>query len=1310
MTANNSKAANTATPSGDDAIPLVDASRTDDSAAAPAPSTPQLVPFLDLFRYADGRDRAMMAVGLVGAAAYGCIQPLFSVMIGSMSQPFLDYELARQSARAAAAGSIDLDLELAKSKLRNDLMPAIWLFVGLGFASLVASYLMQSMWTYSGERQARRLRRLFLASALRQDMAWFDKHSPGSLTTQLTSDAILFQEGTSEKVGIALSAMVQFASGVIIALITSWKITLAILACVPFVFASAIKVNGLTATTAMAAQASYREAGALAQEALANIRVVAMFGGLQRARAAFNRLVDAPTRLSERTAWFGGLGFGIFHGASNIIYSIGFIFGAYLVRDGAMTGGQVIQTIFALMNGVWAIVGLSPNLQAIAKARGTAVQLFAIIENQPTVVDGHLAPVKLAGRIEFRDVTFAYPSRPDVTVLNGFNLVAEPGQTIALVGPTGSAKSTCFQLLLRFYDACGGCITIDGVPIKDLSLKWLRQHIGIVSQDAALFDATIAENVAYGAAEGQTVTQADIERACRAANAHDFIMQLPRGYDTLVGEGSSLISGGQRQRIAIARALIKDPTILLLDESTAALDAASEAVVQAALDEAAKGRTTIVIAHRLATIRNASRIHAVSAGRVVESGTHAELVARNGMYADLVAAQNIKRTEPVPVDSTPDVVPTAANPAKATATAVTIAAAAETPKKTKLELLADLEAEAKAAEDAQLLLSQRSIPWTRVAQLQAPEWWLVAIGIVTGTATGLGMPFVGLLIGEALSAYTLPVADGSMLREATKWGFVYVAIGVATLLLTTVQYGTLGVAGERLTRRVRQTMFASMLRQDAAWYDAPQHGTGVLTTVLTEDADRVQSLVGPTLAHLLRLAVSIVASVAIAFVTSWQMALVVMCTMPVIAAGSYFQARVFLGAAGRHRMAYATAAQGACDAMANLATVKAHTREQDVVDAYLRSIDKPYRAGIHAAVVGSLGYAFAQATSFWNFPVCYFAGSLFVTSGAVEVPAMLNTLWVLMMGSQAFVQAVAFGPDVQRAKLALLRYLDMVDATPSIEGDECTRDGVRPVDVAGDAKLDRVEFAYPTRPDAKVLRGLELAIRAGQRVGIVGGSGGGKSSVLALLLRQYDVTSGSVSVEGADVRAWHLPSLRRNMAVVSQSPHLLGTLAPTIGDNIAYGLPDDDARRRDPATLQAAIEAAAKVAQIHDFIAQLPQGYATPVTSSQLSGGQKQRIAIARAVVRGDQIKLLLLDEITAALDAASERAVQMALEAAAVGRTTIIVAHRLATIQNCDVIATVSAGQVVQLGTHDELVRDSSGLYARMVEQQRLDGPVSVE
>ena len=472
----------------------------------------------------------------------------------------------------------------------------------------------------------------------------------------MTEDLDKMKEGLNEKIVIFVFLIMTFVLAIIASFLYGWQLTLVVLSCCPFIIISTAMVAKIQSTLTQKELQAYAGAGSVAEEVFAGIRTVFAFSGERKEEQRFSKLLVPAEKTGLKKGLYSGIGAGTMWFIIYCCYAIAMWYGVKLIVDERhdenrnYTPAVLVVILFGVVMGAQNLGFSSPHIESFATARGAGQNIFSIIDRKSQIDpldDNGEKPANVEGTIEFTVIHFRYPARPDVKVLKGLSLTIKPGQTVAFVGPSGCGKSTTLQLMQRFYDPLEGTVKLDGRDLRNLNVAWLRSQIGVVGQEPVLFATTIEENIRYGK---PNCTMAEIEEAARTANCHDFIIKLPHGYKTMVGERGAQMSGGQKQRIAIARAIIRDPKILLLDEATSALDPTSEKRVQDALEVASKGRTTLVVSHRLSTITNADNIVFVKDGVVAEQGTHEELIAKRGLYYQLV--QITKRTEDSEKDNT----------------------------------------------------------------------------------------------------------------------------------------------------------------------------------------------------------------------------------------------------------------------------------------------------------------------------------------------------------------------------------------------------------------------------------------------------------------------------------------------------------------------------------------------------------------------------------------------------------------------------------------------------------------------------------
>ncbi|KAL1918563.1 uncharacterized protein VTP21DRAFT_3223 [Calcarisporiella thermophila] len=1222
---------------------------------------PEKVPLLKLFRFATWIDLILIFLGIIFSIATGIAQPLMGVAFGSMIESI---GMINQSGVSSAAA-------------HDSLTQSVLIFVYFGVGLTICAYGSMCTLTLAGERQSKRIREIYLHSILRQDLSWFDTNEAESLTVRLSESTFLIQEGLSDKAGHLLQNSAQFVAGFIMAFVFSWRLTLVLLAFMPLLAISGFLLNKILTRGTSAEQDAYSGAGAVLEQAVSGIRTVASFSMQSRFIKQYEKKLEIAFNAGLKKA-----------------IAIGFWYGSHLVTQGVMGSNELLSAFFALLIGSFSIGQIPPNYKAIVEAQAAASKIFATIDRVPAIDtspdDQHRGkvPDSCAGSIVLRGVHFHYPSRKEVQILRNVDLEIPSGKTVALVGASGSGKSTIIQLVQRFYDPTQGTVLLDGVPLKELSVKWLRQQIGLVGQEPVLFNDTIRNNISLGAL-GRNPTEEEIIKACKQANCHDLIMKLPQGYDTHVGEKGSQLSGGQKQRIAIARALIRKPAILLLDEATSALDTHSERLVQEALRSAAVNRSTIVIAHRLSTIRDADLIVVMDHGTIVEQGTHDELIAKRGAYAHFVAEQQLKSESDG--DESSDPVGEKEEDVKKP-----VEVEEGPPLKNTLSLDRPLTGGgSNNAELAELRASfgdtgvpKEKHPALRTLRMMRPDLLLLIISVISSGIAGAINPVYAIVYARMLEALVQPPA---LVEDASRiWAIAFVILGVANFIGSIGKEGLMLYLGERLVQRVRSLCFRNLMRQEMAFFDHPEHSTGQLASLLSKEITKMQGLPNNMYMDFGKIFFSLVIGLGIAFSNGWKLTLVILATVPIVVSTSIYELKALEGFSIKSRKEILKSGQIVGEAIAEIRTVASLTIEDLFEIKYSDANKAPHREALKKAYLASIGYGLSQGFSFLVSGLGFYVGVRFMESGEYTSSQVFGVLFPVLFTSTGLGHLSAKIPRITQGREAAVMIFALLDKCTTIDpkanGDTS---GPEP----DSAELRNVTFAYPSRRETTIFDGLSMQIKEKQKVALVGPSGCGKSTVIALLMRWYDTHSGEVYIEGTDVRNWQLVAMRSRIALVGQEPVLFDL---TVRENILYGSEDGIE------TTQEEIEEAARCANAHDFISQLPNGYHTRVgdRGSQLSGGQKQRIAIARALIRKPHI--LLLDEATSALDSESEKLVQVTLDNAMEGRTTIAIAHRLSSIQDSDLILVFKNGFIVEQGSHLELLAQS-GLYCELAKQQDL-------
>ncbi|KAI1183088.1 ABC transporter-like protein [Nemania serpens] len=1261
------------------AEPVSPAKATEPTAVPPAPAPEpgkwktkfrgykrSLGVFSRIFTYSTWVDRLYLCASVAAAIGAGAAMPLMAIIFGQL------------------VGRIASVRAITAQGLQDEYRNLISKYV-LGFR-------MMSL------RISSSLRLAYVKALLELPVSLLDTQPPGQIAAIITTTANTLQIGISEKLAIVIQTLSLLATALIVAYTHSWKLSLVtssglllITVCycitIPFLVKNMKQVEDANIM-----------ASAVASETFASIRMVAAFGAELKVVERYRKWVDESSRRGLRLSVIIAIQQATIYFSVYSTFALAFWFAVKLLTNYEINNVGTTITILMCVTMISMGVGsIAAPISAAARAAGAARILFNGIDAPRPITSGLKHPeASAASDIVLWNVNFTYPTRPTLKVLDNLNLIIPAGKVTAIVGPSGSGKSTIVALIQRWYEMDGdmgdkkltlyfrnGSVTVDGRKLTDLDLKWWRSQIGLVQQEPFLFNQTIFENVASGLV-GTEWEDADIkvknqlvQAACKEAFADEFISRLPDGYETHVGDAGIKLSGGQRQRLAIARAIIKQPKILILDEATSSIDVRGEKVVQAALDGVSKNRTTIMIAHRLATVKRADNIVVLAKGKVVQWGTHENLMAAvGGPYWLLTQSQELKMGGDVHADDISEVTEeekrtmdlmtldnSKANDARSSSSSTVVGESVWVPKGI-------------FGSFGSLLLEQkRSLPW----------YLLMLFGAIIA---GASPPVQAYIFANLIASFAF---WGDLLRVLTNfWCLMFVVLASAAAL----GYFCLGFASTRvafdITSVYRLEYFQNIVSKTVSWFDGDGRSVGALTGLVATDPTQLQELLGTNITFTIISILSVVGCLIISFYFGWKLTLVAFSSaMPLALGAGFYRIRVEKQFEMMNFQVFAESAKFATESVGAIRTVTALTLEDIICQRYEELLQNHVKQAFKRARFATLIFAASDSLPLLAMAFVLWYGGTLLISGEYMTFNYLVVYIAVVQGAMGAGQWLSFAPNIAQAAAAANRIQEMrVRDRTGTTGIALDLNNIDDNDRGVKIELRDVWFRYPTR-DVPVLNSLNMTIEKGQFAAIVGPSGCGKTSIISLLERFYQVKSGQIAFDGIDIDDIDLKDYRKAISLVAQEPSLFDG---TLRENILLGVDDDS-------VTDEALHQVCRDAGIHDFIVSLPDGYNTKtgIKGILLSGGQRQRVSIARALIRNP--RLLLLDEATSNLDSETEKMVQAVFEQTKKDRTMIVVAHRLATVQNADIIFVLGDGQILETGTHASLLQ-RRGVYYSMTRQ----------
>ncbi|KAJ5256176.1 hypothetical protein N7505_011327 [Penicillium chrysogenum] len=1181
----------------------------------------------------------LLVISSIAAIIGGALQPVSFLLLGGLAQAFKEFFIGTSS------GS-HLSSLVAKFALY---------YVCIAIGQFVSVYISTAGFMIGGEKITQRLREKYLAAILRQNIAFFDVLGAGEITTRITSDMNLIQDSLTGKLSLTLYSCSNFGAALIISFVESWRMALILISAYVAETGSMSFFSSFMVKYTHKSLAAYAEGSTAAEEAISSIRHVTAFGIQDKLADRYQRFLTQAEKYGLRSRIALAAMMAVMNGVIFWTYGLTFWQGSRYLVVGDVELGALITILLATLTGAFTFGNIAPNFQAFSTGIAATGKILATVSREspldPSSTTGRRLEA-VSGTIELKSIRYVYPSRPDVLTLDDVNLRFPAGKTTAIVGASGCGKSTLAGLIERFYEPLSGEILLDGHDIASLNLQWYRQQIAIVTQQPTLFATTVFQNIRFGLVGTEhensppDVIESLVFDAAKTANCFDFIANLPKGFHT-----------------------------------------SAERLVQAALDVAAKGRTTITISHRLSTITAAENIVVMSHGGVVEQGTHSDLLEKRSVYYELVEKQRMSTERDV-------------GPSEERST---FDMDAELPgskdegnesHKHTYQIEQDPVSEGQDG-DSDGKADGRFSLWELikfVANFNKQETFTMLWGLIFSVITGAGNPTQAVFYGKAIAALSLPPNMYGQLRDDVNfWSLMYLMLGGTAFLGWGASGLCFAYCSERLIHRARDSSFRAILHQDISMFDKPGFSAGSITATLSTDATNLAGISGVTLGSIFIVSTTLVAGVAVSIAIGWKLGLVCTATIPIVLTCGLVRLKLLGEIAQQSKAAYAASAAYACEASSAIKTVASLNLETHVQKEYHTILETQRKKSVISTLKSSMFYAASQSANFLCIALAFwYGGSLIIHEGYSMVQFFIAYAAVIA-GAFSAGAIFSFAPDMSKSRQAAQDIKTLLSRPVTIDTRQKTGEQLPNMD--GSLEIRNIYFRYPSRPESVVLNGLSLSVQTGQYIGLVGASGCGKSTIISLLERFFDPEAGTILVDGKDISKLNIKSYRSHLALVSQEPTLY---QGTIRENIIIGTDDDN-------LCEERVIQACKDANIYDFILSLPDGFSTVIGArgGMLSGGQQQRIAIARALLRDPRI--LLLDEATSALDSESEKVVQDALNAAAQGRTTVAVAHRISTVQKADCIYVLHEGNVVEQGTHLELM-ELGGRYFELVKLQSLE------
>ncbi|CAG9331647.1 unnamed protein product [Blepharisma stoltei] len=1113
----------------------------------------------------------------------------------------------------------------------------------LGPITVIAGWVAVVSFIRLGNNTGLKWKNVYFKAIINKPIKWFDKHNPAEFGSSIDLDCNTIEQASGEKVMLLLSSIVLFIATWMVAFFINLQLTLIALIMLPIQIITAYSIDKASYQSTVIAQEKYKTAGGIAEESLEGVKTVSSCNSQDFLAKSYQKELEPLKNFTTVMGTLHGLGWSIFFlilfTFSGTIFYFGSLFFENEVdnwSDGEKCQAKhVVMIFFATSMSAFYLGTAVPLLQFIQNGKIAAGRVMKIIVKTKKY-DGYRRTDDLKGEIEFKNVHFSYSSNK---VLEGVSFKVQTGESLAIVGETGSGKSTIIQLIEGFYYCKIGFVLIDGINIKEFDLSSLRESIGLVSQEPILFNTTIKENIRIGKLSS---SDSEIYDAAAEAEANHFIENLENAYETYVGIKGSQISGGQKQRIAIARAMIKKPKILLLDEATSALDVNTEKKIQKTFDKIMKGRTTIIVAQRLSTIKNAEKIIVLNHGKIVESGSHESLIEENGIYARLQAVQkNIEKESSY--------------------------------KSLKIKENKNLELK---LEEGIIQQEKTSKTFARILWFAKKYWYWLILASLCAIITGILFPIFGYIFSD--NVFILIEKTGSDMTDSTKTNMYYLFIEASIIIFSlTILCAALSRVTALYTYDLRYQGLKSLLNYDQKYFDKPSSNPSTLSYRLASDCEKISSIGGPILGLQSLVLTAILGGIIIASMHDIPLSILVLVLLPIVmitgGKGEFMQLK------GISHSDLKNTTEIASDALTNIKTVHSFNRQEYFYREYISATEAENKRVLKSSYCNGVMFSVRYMAMYFLWGIVGWFGTYRIKEGKLEIKDMFTVFFCIMFSSWGLMIVGALAPDISGGIESAKHMFRIIDYKPEINAE--SEAGIF-LPIFGNIIFRNVCFKYENRNNV-VLNNVNFEIKVGKRVGITGTTGSGKSTIAQLIMRFYDPVSGSIEIDDRPIKDYNIAYLRDCICWVGQEPILFK-------GSILYNMKI----AKENATLNEINEAIFK-SQAINIVNKYSIDSDVGLRGNKLSGGEKQRIAIARALLR--KPKILILDEATSALDSVTESNLQENLQKEKF--TIVAIAHKLKTIQNYDLIILLEMGTIIEMGSHNLLMNIEDGHYKKLFQ-----------